>query len=84
MQLTKKQLDQIKKQYRLSPRETQIVELILKGVDSNAEIAKRLGLTTATVKQYVHVLYARVQVGSGTQVDTKLSLAIKIIDSIQK
>jgi len=78
MQLTQKQLDSIKKQYRLSPRETQIVELILEGVDSNAEIAKRLGLSTGTVKQYVHVLFARFYINS------KTNLVIKIFESIQK
>jgi DNA-binding NarL/FixJ family response regulator len=77
MKLTQKQLDQIKKQYRLSPRETQIVELILKGVDSNAEIAENLGLKTGTIKQYVHVLFARFHISS------KTNLVIKIFDSIQ-
>ena len=78
MQLTKKQLDAIKKQYRLSPRETQIVELILKGVDSNEKIASKIGISTGTVKQYTHVLFAKVQAVS------KLDLAMKIIDSIHK
>ena len=77
MKLTKKQLEQIKNQYRLSPRETQIVELILQGVDSNAEIAKKLGLSTGTIKQYVHVLFARFNISS------KTNLVIKIFESIQ-
>jgi len=78
MQLTQVQLDAIKKQYRLSPRETQIVELILKGVDSNAEIAKNLDLSTGTVKQYVHVLFARFHINS------KTNLVLKIFESIHK
>jgi DNA-binding NarL/FixJ family response regulator len=78
MKLSTKQLEQIKKQYRLSPRETQIVELILQGVDSNSEIAKRLGLSTGTVKQYVHVLFARFHINS------KTNLVIKIFESIHK
>ena len=78
MQLTKKQLDAIKEQYKLSPRETQIVELILKGVDSNAEIAENLGLSTGTVKQYVHVLFARFHINSKTK------LVLTIVDSIHK
>lgn len=77
MKLTQKQLEQIKKQYRLSPRETQIVDLILQGVDSNAEIAKKLGLTTNTIKQYVHVLFARINTSS------KTNLVIKIFESLQ-
>jgi len=78
MQLTQKQLEQIKKKYRLSPRETQIVELILQGVDSNAEIAKRLGVTVLSAKRYVHDLYSKIGTSS------KLSVALTIIDSIQK
>ena len=77
MQLTKKQLEHIKNQYRLSPRETQIVELILQGVDSNAEIAQKLGLTIATIKQYVHVLLAKFHI------KTKTNLVVKIFESIQ-
>jgi len=78
MQLTQKQLEKIKKQYRLSPRETQIVDLILQGIESNAEIAKRIGISTGTSKQYAHVLFAKVQA------ESKLDLAMKIVDSIQK
>ncbi|MHC4206960.1 MAG: response regulator transcription factor [Planctomycetota bacterium] len=77
MKLTKKQLEQIKTQYRLSPRETQVVDLILQGVDSNAELAKSLGLTIATIKQYVHVLFAKFHINS------KTNLVIKIFESIQ-
>ena len=38
MKLNNKQLDKICKKYRLSPRESQILKLILDGVDSNKEI----------------------------------------------
>ena len=78
MQLTQKQLDEIKQQYRLSPRETQIVDLILKGVESNADIADNLGVTVLSAKKYVHDLYSKI----GTS--TKLSVALKLINSIHK
>jgi len=77
MELTQKQLEQVRKHFRLSPRETQIVDLILRGIDSNAEIARIIGISTGTVKQYTHVLFAKVKA------ELKLSLAMKIIDSIQ-
>ena len=76
MELTAKQLEQVRKQYRLSPRETQIVELILQGVESNAEIAEKLNVTVLSAKRYVHDLYAKI----GTS--TKLSVALIVIDSI--
>jgi len=78
MELTINQLEQIKKQYRLSPRETQIVDLILKGIDSNAEIARIIGISTGTAKQYAHVLFAKVKA------ESKLSLAMKIVDLIHE
>ena len=78
MELMSKQLEQIKKQYRLSPRETQIVELILQGVDSNEKMTKILGLHIGTTRRYVHDLYGKM----GTS--TKLSIALKIINSIHK
>lgn len=78
MQLTKKQLDQIKKQYRLSPRETQVVDLILKGVDSNVEMTKILGLHIGTTRRYVHDVYAKIGISS------KLGVALKVINSIHK
>ncbi|HCO92968.1 MAG TPA: hypothetical protein DIU00_03300 [Phycisphaerales bacterium] len=78
MELTPNQLEQIRKQYRLSPRETQIVDLILRGYDSNAEIALVLDITDGTAKQYVHDLYGK------TQTSSKLRLALKIINSIHE
>lgn len=78
MELTKKQLEQIKIQYRLSPRETQIVELILKGVESNEDISTNLGVTVLSAKRYVHDLYAKIGISS------KLGVALKIINSIHK
>ena len=64
MKITEKQLEKFCKKYRLSPRESQILKLIIDGVDSNAEIAKRLGVTLLSAKVYVHNLYAKVGVSS--------------------
>jgi len=77
MKLTSKQLEQIKKQFRLSPRETQIVELILQGVDSNEKLAENLGISLGVAKQYVHGVCVKFQISS------KLGVAVKVFDSIQ-
>jgi len=76
MNLTPKQLEQIKKQYRLSPRETQIVDLILQGVDSNEKLAENLGISLGAAKQYVHGVCVKFQMSS------KLCIAVKVFDSI--
>jgi DNA-binding CsgD family transcriptional regulator len=75
MELTAKQLRQIKETYRLSPRETQIVELIVQGVESNAAIAARLGVTPSTAQRYVHDLYAKMRVNS------KLAVVLAILNT---
>jgi DNA-binding NarL/FixJ family response regulator len=41
---------------RLSPREQEIVALMAEGL-SNVQIAKRIGVTEKTVKNYVHSIY---------------------------
>jgi DNA-binding NarL/FixJ family response regulator len=73
MNLTKKKLEAIKQKYRLTNRETQILKLILQGIQSNAKIANKLGLSEGTIKQYNRVLYAKFQASS------KLEIAIKVL-----
>lgn len=78
MKLSAKTLARIKNHYRLSPRETQVVELILLGIDSNAEIANRLGVSLGVAKRYVHDVCVKLGKSS------KLELAILLIDGLMK
>ena len=78
MKLTEHQLSVLKGQYRLSPRELAVVELIAQGVDSNAEIAERLGIGLGTAKRYVHEILTKMLRTS------KLDLAVLIADLIIK
>ena len=50
----------------LSPRELQILELIVKGL-SNRQIAERLGITEGTVKWHVNGILGRMNVSDRTQ-----------------
>ncbi len=50
----------------LSPRERQLVGLVVKGL-RNREIAARLGITEGTVKVYLHAIFARLGVTSRTE-----------------
>ncbi len=52
--------------FNLSPRDRRLVALLRKG-NSNVEIAQRLGLTTGTVKVYLHELYEKFDVHSRWQ-----------------
>jgi DNA-binding CsgD family transcriptional regulator len=77
MELTAKELAQLKEAYRLSPRETQVLDLICQGVESNQDIADRLDISLGTSRGYVHDLFAKVGVSS------KYVLIIKILDKLQ-
>jgi DNA-binding NarL/FixJ family response regulator len=77
MLVTKKDLKKIKKKYRLSPRELEVIQLLFQGIDSNKEIAKKLGITVGTAKAYVHSIYVKLRV------DSKLQAVIMLGDSNQ-
>ena len=78
MELTGKQLAIIRKAYKLSPRETQMVDLIMRGVDNNSEIALCLEVSVLTAKMYVHNLHVKF----GTK--SKLQLALKAMDKLEE
>jgi DNA-binding NarL/FixJ family response regulator len=50
----------------LSPRETEVLELIAQGL-SNREIGKALGIAEATVKWHVSIILSRLNVGDRTE-----------------
>ena len=52
---------------RLSSRERQIVESLLLGADSEAAIAKRLGISSRTVQTYIARLHEKLGVSNRTQ-----------------
>jgi DNA-binding NarL/FixJ family response regulator len=52
---------------KLSPREQQIVEYVLRGVDSEEMIAERLGMPRRTVHEHVSRLYIKLHVTSRSQ-----------------
>ncbi|MBP7053544.1 MAG: hypothetical protein KBE65_21245 [Phycisphaerae bacterium] len=73
MKLTDAQLDTLRKAFRLSPRETQIVDLLFEGVATNPEVGARLQTTEDTVKAGVRTLYLK------TQTRSKHELVLKLI-----
>lgn len=58
--------------YNFSPRQTQVVRCIIKGL-SNKEIAKHLGLSEETVKEYIGTTFRKAQVNNRT------ALAVKVL-----
>jgi DNA-binding NarL/FixJ family response regulator len=50
----------------LSPRELEVLELIVKG-RSNREIGEELGISEATVKWHVNIILSRLNVSDRTQ-----------------
>jgi DNA-binding CsgD family transcriptional regulator len=57
---------------QLTPRETEIVELVAAGL-TNAAIAERLWISPGTVKKHLENVYAKLGVGNRTAVATKLT-----------
>jgi DNA-binding CsgD family transcriptional regulator len=60
-----------RQRYRLSARESQITELVLRGC-GNREIAQTLGITTATAKKHLGRIFDKVGVDSRSQLRAKL------------
>lgn len=77
MLVSKKDLKQIQKKYRLTDREIQVIELLFQGIDSNKDIAKKLGVTVGTAKAYVHSIFIKLRV------KTKLQAIIMMGDQNQ-
>jgi len=59
MKLTKEQLENYRKKFKLSPRELEILNLLFQGNNKNSDIADKLGITEGTAKQYFHMLYIK-------------------------
>ena len=60
-----------RQRYRLSARESQITELVLRGAD-NREIARVLNITIATAKKHLGKIFDKVGVDSRAQLMAKL------------
>ena len=58
--------------YRLSPRETQVVELVLLGY-RNREIASALGASAATIKKHLTHVFDKVGVDTRTQLVSRIA-----------
>jgi DNA-binding CsgD family transcriptional regulator len=65
-------LPAFKVRYRLSRRETQVAELVLRG-HRNSHIATALGITPATTKKHLYKIFEKVSVHSRAQLASKLA-----------
>lgn len=65
-------VDLLHERYGLSRRACQLVELVQAGLP-NGEIAARTQLTVGTVKQYLHRIYAAVEVSSRSELISRMS-----------
>lgn len=61
-----------KDRYRLSRRETQVAELVLRG-HRNSHIAAALGIAPATIKKHLSSIFDKVGVTSRAQLTSKLA-----------
>lgn len=56
-------IERISRAHRLTAREREVLEGVLEG-DSNERLAKRLGLSRATVKWHLHNVFAKTNLGN--------------------
>lgn len=77
MLVTKKEFQALQKHYGLSPRELEVVKLLFNGVDSNKDIAERMGITAGTARNYAHTIFCKLRVESKLQAVVKLSIKAK-------
>jgi len=77
MLVSKKELKFLQKKYRLSPRELEVIQLLFKGIDSNKEIAEKMGITVGTAKGYTHSILIKLKVS------TKLQAVVMLADTNQ-
>ncbi|MCB0646716.1 MAG: response regulator transcription factor [Saprospiraceae bacterium] len=61
---------EIKPEYNLTHRESELLELLSKGL-LYKEIADKLEITTGTVKQHIHKIYEKLQVNNRTEAINK-------------
>ena len=59
VKLTTEQLDLLAKGFRLSPRETQVLDLLFEGLPTNQDIGDRLDTTAGAVQAAVRALFAK-------------------------
>lgn len=74
MILTIIQQEKIRKEFKLSNREMDVIKAILSGKDTDIEIAKSLHLTLMTTKQYIQRIYYK------TGKRKKLSAVLKCLE----
>ena len=76
MELTQKQLEKVRKHFRLSPRQAEVANLLFRGRISTKEIAKELKVTPGVTRQYIYQIHTKMRTESKGQV------IIKILDYI--
>jgi len=77
MLITKKEFAALQKNYGLTARELEVVKLLFNGVDSNKDIAERMGITVGTARNYAHTIFIKLKVESKLQAVVKLSIEAK-------
>jgi two-component system, NarL family, response regulator len=60
MGITPDELQSLRRAFRLSPRETELLGLMLDGIGANSGLAERMGVTVGTVKGLVHSLLVKI------------------------
>ncbi|MHC4758303.1 MAG: helix-turn-helix transcriptional regulator [Planctomycetota bacterium] len=75
MPLKKKEIEYIRKKYKLTARETDVIKAVLLGKDNRA-IAESIGIETNTAKAHLRNIYLK------TGVNTKIQLILRFFEDV--
>lgn len=78
MKLTESQLNKLRKKYKLTQRESEIIKVLFLGINENREIANSIKSSFRTVGVHLANIYKK------TGCNNKLSLTMKLLDEILK
>jgi len=67
MELTQNQLEQIKKHFRLSPRQAETAKIMLSGKVTTKEIAEQLKVSPGAARQFIYNIHTKMRTESKGQ-----------------
>lgn len=76
MQLSQKGLEKVRKHFRLSPRQAEVINILLSGKVTTKEIAEQLKVTPGATRQFIYQIHTKMRT------ESKGEVLVKVFDFI--
>ena len=76
MKLSQKGLDTLRKNFRLSPRQAEVINILLSGKVTTREIAEELKVTPGAARQFIYQIHTKMRT------ESKGQLLVRVFDFI--